>query len=130
MTDPAPSSAQPETVQEAQEQIDRTRQELGETVHALAEKADVKAQVRHKALEAKERAREKVEEAKARATDKVTAISNHKQDGTDPMGAVKQLMGKVLPATRANPQAALAIAFAVGWLLGRRSGPHRRRRRS
>jgi Protein of unknown function (DUF3618) len=48
--------------QELQQEIERTRQRLGETVDALAAKADMKARVRAKAAEAKAQARDKVAE--------------------------------------------------------------------
>jgi len=52
------------TADELRQEIEQTRQNLGETVDELAAKADVKA-----------RARAKAAEAKARARDKVTAVS-------------------------------------------------------
>ncbi|MET0897440.1 MAG: DUF3618 domain-containing protein [Mycobacterium sp.] len=53
-TDPEPG---PDAgIDELQADIDRTRRELGETVSALAEKADVKARVQHKVAETKETA--------------------------------------------------------------------------
>jgi hypothetical protein len=48
-------------------EIERTRAELGATVEALSQKADVKAQARAKAEEAKAQARERVEQAKQQA---------------------------------------------------------------
>ncbi len=46
------------TVQEIQQEIERTREHLGETVDELAAKADVKARARAKAAEAKARAQD------------------------------------------------------------------------
>ncbi len=46
------------TVQEIQQEIERTREHLGETVDELAAKADMKARARAKAAEAKARAQE------------------------------------------------------------------------
>ena len=46
------------TVQEIQQEIERTRDHLGETVDELAAKADMKARARAKAVEAKARARD------------------------------------------------------------------------
>ena len=53
--------------QELQREIERTRQCLGETVDALAAKADIKARVRAKAAEAKARARDRVAEVSEQA---------------------------------------------------------------
>ena len=47
--------------------IDKTRAELGDTVEALAEKTDVKAQAKAKVEDVKEQAKAKVEEVKAAA---------------------------------------------------------------
>jgi hypothetical protein len=46
-------------IDELQADIDRTRRELGETVSALADKADVKARVHDKAVETREAAVQK-----------------------------------------------------------------------
>lgn len=51
------------------EQIDETREELGETVEALAQKADIKAQLHEKVEERKER----LHQVQAEATGKLRA---------------------------------------------------------
>ena len=48
----------PATAEELQQEIERTRERLGQTVEELAAKADVKAQARAKAAEVKARAAE------------------------------------------------------------------------
>lgn len=48
---PPPPENRPESLQALTEEIDRTRQELGETVEALVAKVDVKARARAKAAE-------------------------------------------------------------------------------
>lgn len=48
---------------ELRQEIEQTRQRLGETVDELAAKADLKARARTKATEAKARARSRVAEA-------------------------------------------------------------------
>jgi uncharacterized membrane protein len=53
----SPAHGQAETgAAQVQADIERTRQQLGETVQALAAKADVKAQVRHKVADARRQA--------------------------------------------------------------------------
>ena len=47
----APGAAPPESLEGLTEEIDRTREELGETVEALVAKADVTARAREKATE-------------------------------------------------------------------------------
>jgi hypothetical protein len=87
---------------EIQADIERTREELGDTVEALAAKTDVKA-----------RAQERVEEIKQDVKAKVTqATPSSAQDGG------QQLVAKV----RANPVPfAAGAALLVAFLIGRRS---------
>jgi len=56
----------PPTAAELQQEIERTRERLGETVEELAAKADVKARARAKSAEMKARARGKAAELSAR----------------------------------------------------------------
>jgi ElaB/YqjD/DUF883 family membrane-anchored ribosome-binding protein len=55
------------TPTEIREEIDQTREELGDTVEALAEKTDVKAQAKAKVDDVKYQAKSKVEDVKAKA---------------------------------------------------------------
>jgi hypothetical protein len=63
------------TAPEIQQEIEQTREHLGETVEELAAKADVKARARAKAAEMKARAQAKATEMKARAQGKATEVS-------------------------------------------------------
>ena len=54
--------------EEIRSNIEATREQMGDTVEALAAKTDVKAHAKKSAEEAKQRAREKVGEAKTKAT--------------------------------------------------------------
>jgi hypothetical protein len=54
------------TAEELQQEIDQTRQQLGETVDELAAKADVKARAKAKAAQTKELARAKAAEVSGR----------------------------------------------------------------
>lgn len=115
MTEPSQPEVQAETVEEAREQVERTREQLGETVSALADKADVKAQVHRK-----------VDETKARVSEKAASLQASLSDGSspgmsDPVATIKQLGDKLTVATRANPMAALGVAIVVGWVFGRKS---------
>jgi hypothetical protein len=56
------------TAPEIQQEIERTRERLGETVDELAAKADVKAMTRAKAAEMKAKAQGKAIEMKNKAT--------------------------------------------------------------
>jgi hypothetical protein len=64
---PAPDGARPER-QAILDDIDQTREQLGQTVEALAAKADVKAQVQHKAAEAAGAARQQASRVRAVAS--------------------------------------------------------------
>ena len=93
------------------EEIQRTREQLGETVEALAAKADVKARAQRRAAEVKDNLRGKAHAAR----DKVTA-----QPGELRGQAVIIGRGHGLEAAAA---AAAAAALIFAWLAMR----HRRR---
>jgi uncharacterized protein DUF3618 len=59
----------PATAEQLQQEIERARERLGETVEELAAKADVKAQARAKAAEVKGQARSKAIEMKGKAVE-------------------------------------------------------------
>lgn len=85
------------------EEIERTREQLGETVEALAAKADVKARAQRRAAEVKDNLR-----AKARAaTGKVTAQPGERSP------AVVIMRGHGLEAAAA---AAAVAALIFAWL--------------
>jgi cobalamin biosynthesis Mg chelatase CobN len=67
-----PAAPKP-TVEELRAGIKQTRAELGETVQALAAKADVKARARDQVEQVKEKALGQVEQAKVRAREVATA---------------------------------------------------------
>jgi osmotically-inducible protein OsmY len=54
------------TTQELQQEIDRTRERLGDTVEELASRADLKARARGKAAEVKVKAQDKATELSGR----------------------------------------------------------------
>jgi ElaB/YqjD/DUF883 family membrane-anchored ribosome-binding protein len=89
------------------EQIDATREELGDTVEALAAKADLKGQ-----------AKRKVDETKATIANKKEKILGKTKEAS-PDGAVEAASGAAQKA-RENPlPVAAAGAFALGFLAGR-----------
>jgi len=106
------ASSEPEQLRE---QIEETRQELGDTVEALAAKTDVRAQARRKLEAARASLSEKVDELLKRAR----SIS------PDSLSAAATEM---IEAARANPGRTVAgIAFAA--LLTRRFARSARQRR-
>ena len=103
----APAHATPESSAELRADIERTRQELGDTVAALAEKTDVKA-----------RAREKVAEVRSTVTEKKTELMGRARE-TSPEGA-SSAATQVKAKAQQNPVPTAALAaFIGGWLFGR-----------
>jgi ElaB/YqjD/DUF883 family membrane-anchored ribosome-binding protein len=94
--------------EQIQAEIRETREELGDTVEALAHKTDVKARAKDKAETVKESVKERAGSMKAASPSGVGAAAD-----------------QATQAARNNPIAAAAIgAFALGFVIGRR----RRRR--
>jgi hypothetical protein len=97
------------TPAEIRADIEQTRVEVGDTVEALAEKTDVKAQAQQRADEVKDNVRAKVDDVKAKARD---ATPESAQQGG------QQVVEKI----RANPLPLIgAGALLTAFLLGRRS---------
>jgi len=108
--------------------IERTREELGETVEALAAKADVKARAREKVDDVKVRAQEQVEQAKEAAKDKAERLAQSTGDlmqelRTEPAVPARRAALGVRDSVRDNPQrwvAVAAVALVVVYLVRRR----------
>jgi hypothetical protein len=97
MTDPntptsGPAEVRPDDPVELRRDIEETREELGDTVEALAQKADIKARVS-----------EKVEERKAALRERKAQVAHTTQERPIPAIGV-----------------ALATGLLLGWLLWRR----------
>jgi uncharacterized protein YdbL (DUF1318 family) len=97
------------TPEEIRADIEQTRAEVGDTVEALAEKTDVKAQAQHRVDEIKHTVQAKADDVKAKAR---STTPDSAQQGA------QQIVEKV----RANPlPLAAAGALLAAFLLGRRS---------
>jgi ElaB/YqjD/DUF883 family membrane-anchored ribosome-binding protein len=98
--------------------IEQTSTELGDTVDALSEKADVKGQLAEKVAARKEALRGRQEELKAKAGDVRQRVS-----GATPEDA-KRAASQVAHTAEERPLPAVGIALGVGlllgWLIGRR----------
>jgi Protein of unknown function (DUF3618) len=109
-TGDAPAAAAgptPESPAELRADIERTRQELGDTVAALAEKTDVKA-----------RARDKVAEVKSNVTEKKSELMGRARESS-PDGANSAAV-QVRTKAQQNPVPTAALAaFVGGFLFGR-----------
>jgi ElaB/YqjD/DUF883 family membrane-anchored ribosome-binding protein len=95
------------TPAEIERDIEATREEMGETVAAVADKADVKKQASEKVAGAKEKVGSKVEELAGKAKDATPASA----------GAGMQ---QAQSAARENPMPVVAAAaFVAGVVAGR-----------
>lgn len=102
----------PRDPEEIRRDIARTREELGETVAALAEKADVKA-----------RARERVQEIRHNVSDRTGDVAG-KVRGATPDSAT-HAAGQVTQKSKEHPFAVfVALAIAAGFIVGRLTARH------
>jgi cell division septum initiation protein DivIVA len=89
--------------------IEATREELGETVEALAAKTDVTGQ-----------AKRKLDETKAAVSEKADDVFGKAREATPDTAA--GMLNKVLAMARRNPVPFIAGALVIGLVIGRRSG--------
>jgi ElaB/YqjD/DUF883 family membrane-anchored ribosome-binding protein len=117
----APES-EPQTPEQIRAEIERTQQELGDTVEALAHKTDVKAQASARIDAAKESIQETVHGARESVSaTKDEFVTKVKEVTPESAGAGAQQMNatvqeKPLPFATAG---AFAAGVLVGWLVGR-----------
>jgi Protein of unknown function (DUF3618) len=108
--DPSTGSApltQTQDPEQIQREIEQTREQLGDTVEALARKADVKAQ-----------AKRKIEGTKASVSERKEQLLGRARDAS-PDGTVSAA-SKASQVTRENrTPLVLAAAFAAGFLAAR-----------
>ena len=97
-------------------EIEATRQELGDTIEALAEKTDVRAQAKHKMEESNAYISKKKDDLLGRKDDLLA-----KARETSPESLVSAVRHAAHKA-REHPIALAAVsAFALGFVVGRRS---------
>lgn len=105
--------------EEIREDIDETREELGDTAAALAQKADVKKQAKAKASSTKRKATEKAESLKRTAAAKKDEVTDKAQEAAPDSAA--SALEQVQRYASENPAAlATGAAFLAGFVLGRR----------
>ena len=104
-----PENVEPDSPEAIRADIEETREELGDTVEALAAKSDVKARAEDKLEGVKQDARAKADQVKERVTS-VTPESARKGGG------------QVVAKAKENPlPLAGAAALVLAFLIGRRS---------
>ena len=101
-----PENGQPDSPEALRAEIDETREQLGDTVEALAAKTDVKARAEDRVEGIKQDARAKADQVK----EKVTSVTPE---------SARQSGGELVAKAKANPlpiagAAALLLAFAIG----------------
>ena len=102
-----PDSDRQRSPEEIRADIERTREQLGDTAAAVAAKADVKAQAKAKAEETKQRMADKKDEVMGKA----------KEASPDSAG---QFAGQAATTAKDNPlPLAAGAAFVAGFLIGR-----------
>ena len=104
---------------ELEADIERTREDLGNTVDELTAKLDVKAQAQHKVQDAKAQAQHKVQDAKQRATEQAHTVqvrvghaaARAKETASDDRGKVKPVI---------SVGAAVVVAAVIAVVVWRR----------
>jgi ElaB/YqjD/DUF883 family membrane-anchored ribosome-binding protein len=121
------SQAETRSPEEIQAEIETTREELGDTVEAIAEKTDVKKQAKRKVAETKVKAAAKTGEIRDTVTSKAEAASGKAKEATpeSARAGAQQATQQAAQVAQENPLPTAAVAgFAagvlVGWVLGRR----------
>ncbi len=107
MPEPGPEAG----IDDLQADIERTRTQVGQTVEALSDKLDVKAQAKQKAANTRDHLASKTQEAKGRAVDKAQALrSKAAEVGSKVADAATDNQGSIRPTV---PMAGIAVAGAV-----------------
>ncbi|MBQ0868426.1 DUF3618 domain-containing protein [Streptomyces smyrnaeus] len=113
------------STEELRAQVEETRRELGETVEALAARADVKAQARYKAAELKKKARYRGAAAREQLSGAAHVMGEKAQERTPEQARAKAQ--QAAEQTRGSP--AVPVATGLGLFLVilyfRRSRRHR-----
>jgi ElaB/YqjD/DUF883 family membrane-anchored ribosome-binding protein len=112
--------AESKSPEEIQAEIETTREELGDTVGEIADKADVKKQAKRKVDEAKAKVAAKKERISGKVDDTKAKVAAKKEGSSD-----KAPAEQAIAAAQENPVAAaaggaLAAGLVIGWFLGRR----------
>ena len=113
MAERAGGEADPNEPEQIRAEIEDTRGELGETVEALAKKADVKSQARARVDERKDALRQKQQELKGKVSD--IPRQAHEVKPQD----AKRVASQVAHQARRRPGPTIAAALIIALLLAR-----------
>jgi cell division septum initiation protein DivIVA len=124
------TDSKPDSVERIEHDIEETRDQLADTVEALAYKTDVPARTRERATAVKETAAEKATVVRQRATETATHAAHVAREQADHAAQVARRRAdqavhtaqEAPPRTRAVVGGMAAVAAAVGtvWLIVRR----------
>jgi hypothetical protein len=120
-TNPASESEQ-KSPEEIQAEIDATREEMGETVAAVADKADVKKQAKAKVAGVKENVGAKTGQAKEKVTETKESVAGKAQEATPESAGAGVEQARQFAQQNPVPLAiagAFVAGFAVAKLLSR-----------
>ena len=107
----APEPGPDAGIEDLQSDIERTREQLGQTVEALSDKLDVKAQAKQKAADTRDRFAARTKEAKERALNTAQTLRSKTAGvGAKMADAATDNQGSIRPAV---PLAGIAVAAAV-----------------
>ena len=107
----APEPGPEAGIEDLQADIERTRAQVGQTVEALSDKLDVKAQAQHKAADTRDRVAATTQNAKQRALDTAQTLRSKTAGvGSQVADAATDNQGSIRPAV---PLAGIAVAAAV-----------------
>ncbi len=107
-------------VEDLQADIERTRTQLGQTVEALSDKLDVKAQAKQKAADTRDRLVSNTQKAKGRAVDTAQTLRSRAAEVRSKVAdAATDNQGSLRPTV---PVAGIgvAVAVAIGIVVGMR----------
>jgi ElaB/YqjD/DUF883 family membrane-anchored ribosome-binding protein len=122
MNDSQAGSQEPRSPEEIRHDIEETREELGDTAEALAQKADVKGQAKAKVEDAKQSAWQKVQDAKEGAQQKSQDFTAKAKEATPESAGAGA--SQVASVAQDNPVplavgAAFVAGLVIGWILSR-----------
>ena len=116
--EPVPEERPSNDPEQLREEIRVTREGLGETVEALASKADLKARAQHRVDERKEQVRRRRQMAKAKAIDIGEKVRQTSPDRAQ--DAVKRAQAGAKGHPVPTAAGGLVVGLMIGRLIGRR----------
>lgn len=121
VTDQPGAGQMPDDPQQLRADIERTREDLGDTVAALAEKTDVKARAKERVAEVRQTVTQKRSEVAGRASQKRTEVMGRAREASPESASTAAVQIRDKAQQNPVPFAAIA-AFVGGFIAGRITG--------